>query len=207
MVFTQGYDPQGRMISLAGVIVFHIILVWALLSSLGSSLIELIPRPSDVNLIDEIDRKLEPPPLPTVLLKQLQPVVIPNMDHILLPHEPIGESITATMDEVLPPPVRADTRTETAAVVRRAPIVKSAACDTPVYPAVSERLGETGAVLLELLVGVDGKVAQSRIVESSGYSRLDLAAQVALSRCRFVPGTVNGSPEPGWARLKYSFRR
>ena len=71
---------------------------------------------------------------------------------------------------------------------------------------MSERLGEAGSVVLQLLVGVDGKVTDSKVETSSGYERLDKAAQAALSRCKFEPGTVDGVPSPAWAQLKYTFR-
>jgi protein TonB len=61
-------------------------------------------------------------------------------------------------------------------------------------------------VVLQLLVGTDGKVTDSKIEGSSGYERLDKAAQAALSRCRFTPGTVDGVPAPAWAQIKYTFK-
>ncbi len=93
-----------------------------------------------------------------------------------------------------------------APVKRVAPVVKAGNCRLPDYPAVSERLGETGTVVLQLLVGVDGKVTDSRVEVSSGYTRLDDAAIKGLSRCRFTPGTVDGVPQPGWAQIKYKFQ-
>ena len=59
---------------------------------------------------------------------------------------------------------------------------------------------------LGFLIGVDGKVKESRVDESSGHPRLDEAARRALSRCRFVPGTVDGKVEESWAQLLYTWR-
>lgn len=50
----------------------------------------------------------------------------------------------------------------------------------PVYPAMSQKLGEEGESLCWVRVGADGKVADIRLERSSGYSRLDQAAVRAV---------------------------
>ena len=60
--------------------------------------------------------------------------------------------------------------------------------------------------MLAFLIGVDGRVKESKIQESSGYPRLDEAARRALSRCRFIPGTVDGRVEESWANLLYTWK-
>src|SRR3546814_9464591 len=78
-------------------------------------------------------------------------------------------------------------------------------CSSDLYPAISNRLGETGSVVLRMLVGVNGKVTDSKIQTSSGYPRLDEAARRALSLCKFEPAIVDGVPTPAWGLLKYTF--
>jgi protein TonB len=92
-----------------------------------------------------------------------------------------------------------------AAPVRTAPIVKGSNCREPEFPPASERLGEYGSVIVALLVGVDGKVIDSRVEQSSGFPRLDQAALKGLTRCRFTPGTVDGVPESSWHLMRYTF--
>ena len=65
---------------------------------------------------------------------------------------------------------------------------------------------KTGKVVLSLLVGVDGRVSDSKIEKSSGSPRLDQAARQALSLCQFTPGSVDGKPEQAWGRLAYEFK-
>jgi periplasmic protein TonB len=76
----------------------------------------------------------------------------------------------------------------------------------PEYPSASRQLEETGTVVLNFLIDVDGRVIQSRVEASSGYRRLDDAALRALSLCRFRPGTIDGKPEKSWHKLKYVWR-
>ena len=71
------------------------------------------------------------------------------------------------------------------------------------YPPSSMRNEETGTVTLSFLIGVDGRVADSKIVKSSGFRDLDKAAVSGISRCRFKPGMVDGKPEQAWMQMQY----
>lgn len=66
----------------------------------------------------------------------------------------------------------------------------------PQYPSASRRAGEQGTVLLELIVGPDGKPTEVNIARSSGYDLLDQAAVTAVRKWRF---STTGS---GYARLQ-----
>jgi protein TonB len=57
----------------------------------------------------------------------------------------------------------------------------------PAYPALARRQREEGRVLLRVLVGADGRAERVEIATSSGFERLDRAAQEAVRRWRFVP--------------------
>jgi len=76
-------------------------------------------------------------------------------------------------------------------------------CQKPTYPENSLRLGEEGSVRIGFLVGADGAIKESRIEKTSGFKRLDEAAKDALSLCKFIPRTENGSPVTSWAHLVY----
>jgi len=79
-------------------------------------------------------------------------------------------------------------------------------CRVPPYPAEARRQGQTGTVLLGLLIDETGAVTDRRIERTSGSDALDLAALTALSSCRFSPGTVDGRPHAAWARLRYVWK-
>lgn len=57
----------------------------------------------------------------------------------------------------------------------------------PVYPSASRRLGEEGRVVLRVLVESDGLPGEVTIKTSSGFPRLDRAAEDAVRRWKFVP--------------------
>ena len=76
----------------------------------------------------------------------------------------------------------------------------------PPYPAMSKRLGETGRVVLRVLIGADGRAQDARIERSSGFDRLDqVALETARDRWRYRPGTRNGVPEAMWYRVPINF--
>ena len=195
---------KSRMFGIGGVIVFHVLLVWGLVSGLARKAIEVLPAPFETQILDEQRAEEEPPPPPPPPQLDIPPPPFIPPPEINIATPPPSSANTITTQSVVatppaPPPPKA-------APVSRPPVVKANACRQPEYPPVSERLGEAGSVVLQLLVGVDGKVTDSKVETSSGYERLDKAAQAALSRCKFEPGTVDGVPSPAWAQLKYTFR-
>ena len=74
-----------------------------------------------------------------------------------------------------------------------------------IYPELSKRLGETGSVLLWVLIGVDGAAHKVEIKQSSGFDRLDQAAVRFAQKTRYVPGKKNGVPEAMWYALPIPF--
>jgi periplasmic protein TonB len=62
----------------------------------------------------------------------------------------------------------------------------------PVYPRISRRRGEEGTVVIAVTVLPDGRGANPRIRQSSGFSRLDNAALEAVRKTRFQPARRNG---------------
>jgi periplasmic protein TonB len=71
------------------------------------------------------------------------------------------------------------------------------------YPTLSRYLGEEGAVLLQALVDLDGRVAETTLVRSCGFPRLDWATRAGIAEnYRFVPGTVDGIPMRMWITFK-----
>lgn len=76
----------------------------------------------------------------------------------------------------------------------------------PTYPAAALRDGVTGTVLLDLLVGTDGRVLKVRIVRSSGHRVLDEAATDEVLRAwRFRPAVRNNRTVQAVGRVPIIF--
>jgi periplasmic protein TonB len=117
----------------------------------------------------------------------VSPVVAAPAPVVPAPVPPIAQPVTPP-----PPPVAAPAPARPA--VRTAATQITGSCERPTYPIISKRAGEEGRVVLEFVIGVDGRVLQSKIASSSGFPRLDEAARSALSKCQFSPATVDGQP-------------
>ena len=76
----------------------------------------------------------------------------------------------------------------------------------PGYPHVSATLGEQGLVVLRMMIAADGVVRSVEILQTSGYPRLDQAAQGAIAKWRFAPAVLNGEPADSTQILPVRFR-
>jgi protein TonB len=77
----------------------------------------------------------------------------------------------------------------------------------PDYPPQLIRESAQGAVDVEIFVQPDGRVADARILKSSGYEAFDRnTLEEAKRRWRLVPATRDGVPVPQWYRLRVVFK-
>lgn len=67
------------------------------------------------------------------------------------------------------------------------------------------RRGETGRVVVRVLISRQGQVEKASVRTSSGFSRLDDAAVNAVRTARFKPYTENGVPFPAMADIPFDF--
>lgn len=196
-----------RMGALAAIILMHAGMMWAVLpnDAMPQAKASMAPVLETV-----IVHEAKPPPAaapvqpaPSAPPAKPRPVMAKPKPAPLKPSaEP--SAVTAPLEA----PVAPATATEPAAVSpepRTAPLRQPAviACTAPIYPPESRRAKETGTVGLRLLINVEGEVVDKRVEISSGFPRLDEAALIALAKCRFQPGSVDGRSEPTWARLRY----
>jgi len=202
----QQRNPAKHLGGIAVVIVFHIILVWALVTGLARKVVEVVKGPLETKIIQEVKPPPPdaPPPPPPKLAPPPPPFIPPPEVNIAQTAPAAQNTITAvtTVKPVAAPPKPVVEK----ASVHVPPAVLARGCREPEYPASSARLGESGRVVLALLVGLDGKVTDSKVEQSSGYPRLDEAARAALSLCKFTPGTMDGKPVQDWGRIAYVFK-
>lgn len=85
--------------------------------------------------------------------------------------------------------------------------LRYASAPPPPYPREALRAGLSGTVLLDVLVDVDGRPLDVRIVQSSGHRVLDMAARRhVLARWRFEPAMRDGQPVQALGRVPVDFR-
>lgn len=86
------------------------------------------------------------------------------------------------------------------------PVAQFDSCERPVYPPGALAARAEGTVSLRFLVSTEGRVLDARVDRSSGNASLDEAARSALVKCRYTPGTVNGTPSEQWTDVKYVWK-
>jgi protein TonB len=122
-----------------------------------------------------------PPPADVALQRPAPPAVAPDAEAAA------AEVQAASAQPTRAPVARAPERSEPPALIERSRVA-------PIYPRASRRAGEAGTVVLRLTVGVSGTVLATDVLSSSGFDRLDQAAQAAARQWRFSPGTRQGVP-------------
>lgn len=198
---------------MAGVVAIQGLILVAIHLGMAQRFMKIIQTPILAEMIQEDKPKIEPPKPPPV--EKTPPKQAPKPDYVPpveVPRPAANNNSIAqfsnTPAPVSPKPVEVPAPVVVAQPPVRTPAVinASSSCETPEYPSQSRRLQESGTVQLRFYVGTDGKVIESTVEKSSGYKRLDEAARLALSKCQFKPGTVDGKPEASWANLRYIWK-
>jgi protein TonB len=188
----------GQKLSFAVVVAAHIAVLGLLAVVVPSEQLEELARPMAVRLIElapEAPPRPQIPPPP----KPAKPVQAP----ILAVDKP-AESPAAVSVPPQPP--------ATAPAAQPVPVLVGARFDAdyldnpkPAYPSASRRLGEEGTVLLRVFVSADGLARQVEVKHSSGFPRLDQAAEGAVARWRFVPAKRGDQAVAAWVVVPISF--
>jgi len=206
MSYAHPRSQSRRLTGMVITVVLHIPLIYALIHGLARKIVEIVTPPLETKIIEEIKppQPDKPPPPPPKLETPPPPFIPPPEVNIQMPMQ-MAPTITAVAPTpppkpapMVPTPPREPTRT--------AAVVNAASCDKPDYPPAARRANETGTVLLNFLIDIDGKVIDSKVERSSGSRRLDEAARAGLELCTFRPATVDGKPQRAWARIEYVWR-
>ncbi|MDP2071155.1 energy transducer TonB [Methylotenera sp.] len=196
------YSDKNSWDKIAGlvfVVAIHGVLLYAAMSY------KLIPPPQEavtlfVNLINPPPQKKEepppeppkPPPPKKVTLVKEKPVMRPQPAPVLVAEAPV---VLAAEPVAPPPPPQpvieappepvVETPAKTTAPVQLSELSLGCPQRTPPdYPAISRRLGEQGQVKLRVELDEAGRITSARVVESSGYKRLDEAGLAAVKNWR-----------------------
>lgn len=76
----------------------------------------------------------------------------------------------------------------------------------PIYPRIARLRGYEGTVMLDVLVGSDGRVSERRIIESSGHGILDEAALSSVQDWRFEPARQGPGKVSTWVTIPFRFQ-
>ncbi len=189
-------NNSRRMGVLVGIGLFHILLVYGLMSGLARKVIEVVAPPIQTELLEDIKPEDKPPPPPPPQMER-PPVQVPPPDIAIdIPMETNTTAISNVTDRPVPPPAPVAAPVERkAAVVRMKIDLRRSPSTADFYPASARRAEIEGVVTVQVCSGADGKVSgDPTVANSSGNAALDEAAVKWARRARFTPGTEDGNP-------------
>ncbi|MEM7247933.1 MAG: TonB family protein [Acidobacteriota bacterium] len=119
--------------------------------------------------------------------------------------EPIASDVVIRRGMPKGPPVRprADPVREGTMGLENPRLVKD---PRPDYPAVARRAQFEGTVIIEAVIGSDGRVKRTRLLRGVGRFGLDEAALEAVRKRVYEPGRLEGRPVEVLSTIHVSFR-
>lgn len=216
MNFSHEKDPGKNFTGIAVVVILHALVAWGIVSGLGTRMVTKMAEAVETKIIEEVappPPPEAPPPPPPPEMKAPPPPFIPPVEVNVQQPPPVqntisnATSVKPTTTDLAPPappaPPAPAPVAKAAGPSRVAAVADFSTCAKPEWPKASLRNEETGTVTLSFLIGTDGRVADSKIVKSSGFRDLDKAAVSGISKCRFKPGMTDGKPEQAWMQMQY----
>ena len=189
----QQRDPTRHLIGIVCVVLVHVLVIYALVTGLARKAVEVIKKPLNATIIEEIKAPPPPPPPPKKIevvpkvLTPVQPYVPPPDVPAPTLAEPVIAAVTPTPPPepvAIAPPVVAPPAPKPA--IRRGivPIERV----SPEYPqeAIRKNIGE-GTVVARLDIDENGNVTDVRIVEAKPPRIFDREVIRALKQWKFQP--------------------
>lgn len=197
---------MGRVVVMVVVFLLHALL-------LAAAWVTNVARPRDTAPVLQVALIRSPSSLPD--RSPPPPAFVPPPLDVPVP--------VILVDDLAPPPVFVPTdqppRVETSATTAPASSTVTALSTElevqcpdrkpPRYPQESRHRREQGEVLLRVELDETGGIERVSVVQSSGFSRLDEAARLAVAMWHCEPARLAGRPVPAVAmqRLEFSLER
>jgi periplasmic protein TonB len=176
-------------------IAVHVVVIYAIASTLGIVRAPLVVKPMEAVIIDQPQEQKEFKPVETK----------PNLAEPTLDMaETVPEVPVEIPLEEAPPVVDTVTTAPSPPAEVQNLSVKNRV--EPVYPAASRRAGEQGTGVFRVLVSERGQPVEVSVVQSSGFPRLDQAAMEAIKRWRFAAATNGSTPVTAYTTVRVTFR-
>jgi protein TonB len=181
----QQRDPTRHMIGIGFVILVHILVIYALLTGLGSRVIEVMKKPLTAKIIEEIKPPPPPPPPKKIIeppkIKEIQPFVPPP--DIPVPQPPTAPVIAAVQST--PPTEPNVIAAPVAAPVAKPAVRQGVSCksmEKPSFPREAIRSGvEKGRVVAVLTIDEKGNVTDVAITSAQPPRVFDRVVRDTLS--------------------------
>src|SRR5882672_9941358 len=176
-------NPARHLVGVGGVILLHILIIYALITGLARKVVEVVKGPIDVKVIEEVIKKPPPPP-----------AVIPPPE-VVIAQPPPAPTITAVTPEAPPAPQAPVITKAPEAPPAPAPPVRSAQGACPNYLEVMKAIqyprealldNIQGEVVVEFTITAAGQVKDAVIKSSSNriFNRVALSTVQTRLTCQ-----------------------
>lgn len=212
----QQWQARGRKFApLAAIALGHVFLFYMFQSGMLHQVTHaMLPQVVNISFVASPEPlKSTPPPPKTVPVAHPAPAFIPPMPLVnvaqaeptitVAPPQPRPSEPTAVTAPAAPP---APPRVAAAAGPKTVSGVEYVRAPQAVYPNISRRMGESGIVVLRVLIGEKGQAEQAVVHKSSGSSNLDEAGRQAVLRALYKPNMEDGKPVPVYALVPINFQ-
>lgn len=203
MATTYRHDSsyaQRRMVVFVWIVAVHGFLIWAFASGLATRVVELVTKPIETNIIDEVKTDdVPPPPPPPELERPPVQVVAPEITINLTPDAPPPPIAAITTQPITPPPPRAPVASTS---------VKAVSIPNPddLYPATARNAGQEGRPVVTVCVSEANKLESVELADSSSFPLLDEAAVKVAKGGHFKAATIEGKPVRQCVKLPIKFQ-
>ena len=203
---------SGHALGIVGAVLFHLILIIALLQYAPARRSLAKVAPVIVSLITEPNPQVTPPPpkppaLPKVRTQQLPPPV----QKVVEPPPIVSTAPTESPITIAPAPAVVPTPSAVFVPETPPPIIPPRfnadylQNPPPPYPALARRMREQGRVLVRVLVSTDGLAERIELKTSSGSTRLDQSALDTIKSWKFVPAHQGDQKVAAWVIVPIIF--
>ena len=196
MDFTQQQKSPGRqLLGFAIVVLLHVGLIYALVTGLGTNIVEVIKAPIETKIIEEVKPPppdVPPPPPPPKLAAPPPPYIPPPEIQIAQPPPPTPVATVAVVAPPAPqaPPVQ---RAAPAPAVPDSEVsARPISGGTPKYPPRMLDQGREGHVDVTCDVDTDGTTSNCSVTNVTGGQAFADSALEYVKTARYKPRILNG---------------
>ena len=201
----QQRNPTRHLVGVGGVVLMHVLIVYALITGLARKVVEVVKGPIDVKVIEEVIKKPPPPPevIPPPPKMQAPPPPFVPPPEVVIAQPPPAPTITAVTPEA-PPAPQAPVITKAPEVAPPAPpppAIRSAQVVCPNYREVMQSIvyprealldNIEGEVVIEFTVATNGSIRDAVIKSSSNrvFNRTSLSVVQTRLQCQGQPQDI-----------------
>jgi len=200
----QQRNPTRHLVGVGGVVLLHVLIVYALLTGLARKVVEVVKGPIEVKVIEEVIKKPPPPPevIPPPPKMQAPPPPFVPPPEVVIAQPPPAPTITAVTPEAPPAPqAPVIAKAPEAPPAPAPPAIRSAQVVCPNYREVMQSIvyprealldNIEGEVVIEFTVATNGSIRDAVIKSSSNriFNRTSLNVVQSRLQCQGQPQDI-----------------